>query len=64
MIDFLRTHPARVYSVAVAVLALVASFGVDVPAAQILGVIAAVFGLAGGELVQRVEDRKTAEAAE
>ncbi|MBK3559304.1 hypothetical protein JHN55_22815 [Streptomyces sp. MBT56] len=59
---FLKTHPARLYSLAVAVLGLVTAFGVHVPEAQVLGVVAAVLGLAGGEAVQRVEDAKTRDA--
>ncbi|MFF0481063.1 hypothetical protein [Streptomyces sp. NPDC004435] len=54
-----KTHPARIYSLAVAVLGLVAAYGVEVPKAEVLGLVAAVLGLAGGEVVQRVEDAKT-----
>ncbi|MFC9231046.1 hypothetical protein ACFTZI_19145 [Streptomyces decoyicus] len=59
---FLQTHPARVYALAVAVLGLVAALGVHVPEGQVLGVVAAVLGLIGGEAVQRVEDAKTKNA--
>ncbi|KUL35737.1 hypothetical protein [Streptomyces regalis] len=59
---FLKTHPARVYSLAVAVLALVAAYGVKVPKGEVLSLVAAVLGLAGGEAVQRVENGKTADA--
>ena len=59
---FLKTHPARVYSLVVAVLGLVAAFGIDVPSAQILGAVSAVLGLVAGEAVQRVEDAKTRDA--
>lgn len=59
---FFKAHPARVYALAVAVLGLVAAYGVHVPEAQVLGVLAAVLGLAGGEAVQRVEDAKTRSA--
>jgi hypothetical protein len=51
-----------VYALAVAILGLVAAYGIHVPAAQILGVVSAVLGLVGGELVQRVEDGKTSDA--
>jgi hypothetical protein len=58
----LKSNPARVYALAVAVLGLVAAYGVHVPSAQVLGVVAAVLGLVGGEAVQRVEDAKTRDA--
>jgi hypothetical protein len=61
-LKFLKSHPARVYSLAVAVLGLVAALGVHVPEGQVLGVVAAVLGLVGGEAVQRVEDAKTRDA--
>jgi hypothetical protein len=61
-VKFLKANPARVYSLAVAVLGLVAAYGVEVPSAQVLGVVAAVLGLVGGEAVQRVEDAKTRDA--
>ncbi|MFC7979518.1 hypothetical protein ACFUT3_30335 [Streptomyces cinereoruber] len=60
--NLFKTHPARVYSLAVAVLALVAAYGVELPKAELLGLVAAVLGLAGGEAVQRVEDAKTRDA--
>jgi hypothetical protein len=60
--NFVKTHPARVYAAVVAVLGLVAALGVDVPSAQILGAVAAVLGLVGGEVVQRVENGKTVDA--
>lgn len=60
--NFVKTHPARVYALVVAVLGLVASLGVHVPEGQVLGVLAAVLGLLGGEAVQRVEDAKTRDA--
>ncbi|MFI8237612.1 hypothetical protein ACIF83_10225 [Streptomyces sp. NPDC085866] len=60
--NFVKTHPARVYAAVVAVLGLVAALGIDVPSAQILGVVSAVLGLVGGEVVQRVENGKTADA--
>ncbi|ROQ59128.1 hypothetical protein EDD93_6509 [Streptomyces sp. 840.1] len=55
----IKQHPARIYAVAVAVLALVAHYVPDLPSALVLGLVAAV--LATGEVVQRAEDRKTAE---
>lgn len=58
----LKSQPARVYALAVAVLGLVAAYGIDVPQPQVLAVVAAVLGLAGGEVVQRVEDAKTRDA--
>lgn len=60
--NFLKSHPARVYSLVVAVLGLVAAYGVHVPEGQVLGVVASVLGLVGGEAVQRVEDAKTRDA--
>lgn len=60
--QFLQSHPARVYALAVAVLALVADFGVETHTGQVLGVVAALLGLAGGEAVQRFEDAKTRDA--
>jgi hypothetical protein len=60
--NFVKTNPARLYALAVAVLGLVAALGVHVPEGQVLGVVAAVLGLVGGEAVQRVEDAKTRDA--
>ncbi|MFD4538341.1 hypothetical protein [Streptomyces bauhiniae] len=57
IVEFAQKHVARIYTVAVAVLALVAHFVPSIPSALILGVVAAVLGT--GEAVQRVEDRKT-----
>jgi hypothetical protein len=62
MMDFLKKHPARVYSLVVAALGLAAAFGVEVPEAQILGAVGAVLALISGEAVQRVEDSKTRDA--
>ncbi|MFJ2407117.1 hypothetical protein ACIOUE_38120 [Streptomyces xanthochromogenes] len=59
---FVRTHPARIYAVAVAALALVAHYVPELPSALVLGLVAAVLGT--GEAVQRTEDRKTATAGE
>ncbi|MFJ9671095.1 hypothetical protein ACIRP5_09955 [Streptomyces sp. NPDC101221] len=58
--QFVKAHGARLYAVAVAVLALVAHFVPELPSELVLGVVAATLGL--GEAVQRAEDRKTAEA--
>ncbi|MFD6970603.1 hypothetical protein [Streptomyces sp. NPDC059949] len=60
--QFIKSNPARVYALAVAILGLVAAYGIDVPQPQVLAVLAAVLGLVGGEVVQRVEDAKTADA--
>lgn len=60
---FVRLHPARVYGVAVALLVLVKAYGIDLPQEAWLGLLAAVLVLVGGEAVQRVEDRKTDQAA-
>lgn len=59
---FVQTHPARIYAVAVAALALVAHYVPELPSALVLGLVAAVLGV--GEAVQRTEDRKTAGAGE
>lgn len=58
---FVKNHAARVYAVAVAVLALVAHYVPTLPSALILGVVAAVLGT--GEAVQRLENAKTAAAS-
>ncbi|MFG3036851.1 hypothetical protein ACGFYZ_08105 [Streptomyces sp. NPDC048330] len=60
--QFISKHPARIYAVAVAVLALVAHYRPELPSALVLGLVAAVLGV--GEAVQRTEDRKTATAGE
>ncbi|MDN3259592.1 hypothetical protein QWJ26_07140 [Streptomyces sp. CSDS2] len=57
IVEFVHKHIARIYTVAVALLALVAHFVPSLPSALILGVVAAALGT--GEAVQRVEDRKT-----
>ncbi|MEU9707467.1 hypothetical protein AB0E21_02440 [Streptomyces sp. NPDC047967] len=57
--EFIKAHPARIYAVAVAALALVAHYVPELPSALVLGLVAAVLGT--GEAVQRAEDRKTAE---
>ncbi|MCF3119701.1 hypothetical protein IPZ68_08255 [Streptomyces arenae] len=58
---FVKTHPARIYAVAVAALALAAHYFPGLPSALVLGLVAAVLGT--GEAVQRTEDKKTAETA-
>ncbi|MFJ2907808.1 hypothetical protein [Streptomyces sp. NPDC087212] len=60
--QFITTHPARIYAVAVAALALVAHYVPELPSALVLGLVAAVLGT--GEAVQRTEDKKTAGAGE
>ena len=57
---FITTHPARIYAVLVATVALVAHYVPDLPSALVLGLAAAVLGT--GEAVQRAEDAKTARA--
>ncbi|MEW2635756.1 hypothetical protein AB0903_29985 [Streptomyces sp. NPDC048389] len=59
---FIKTHPARLYAVAVAALALVAHYFPELPSALVLALVAAVLGT--GEAVQRAEDAKTATAGE
>ena len=60
--QFVKTHPARIYAVLVAALALVVHYLPDLPAALILGLAAAVLGI--GEAVQRTENGKTTAAGE
>ncbi|MEV7278113.1 hypothetical protein [Streptomyces sp. NPDC093111] len=62
MHTFVSAHPARIYAVAVAALALVAHYRPDLPSALVLGLVAAVLGV--GEAVQRTENGKTAAAGE
>ncbi|MFJ1640806.1 hypothetical protein [Streptomyces sp. NPDC088256] len=59
--QFIKAHPARIYAVAVAALALVAHYVPELPSALVLALVAAVLGT--GEAVQRTEDRKTTETA-
>lgn len=59
-VQFIKVHATRLYTVVVSVLALIAHFVPALPSALILGVVAAVLGT--GEAVQRLEDRKTADA--
>ncbi|MQS38885.1 hypothetical protein [Streptomyces katsurahamanus] len=58
--EFVKTNPARLYALAVAVLALVAFYVPELPTELVLGVVAALLGT--GEAVQRTENRKTARA--
>ncbi|MGW3229407.1 hypothetical protein [Kitasatospora sp. NPDC001095] len=58
--QFIKSHPARLYAVLVAALALVAHYVPSLPSALVLALAAAVLGV--GESVQRVEDSKTADA--
>lgn len=51
--NFVRTHAARLYAVAVAGIALVAHYEPDMPSELVIGVVAAVLGV--GEAVQRAE---------
>ncbi|MFD4141574.1 hypothetical protein [Streptomyces sp. NPDC058572] len=60
--SFIQKHPARIYAVLVAALALVAHYRPELPTALILGFAAATLGI--GEVVQRTEDVKTAMAGE
>ncbi|MFD4833743.1 hypothetical protein ACFWPV_28440 [Streptomyces uncialis] len=57
-----RTHPARIYAVVAASLALVVHYRPELPSALVLGLVGALLGL--GESVQRAEDRKTAASGE
>lgn len=50
--NFVRVHAARLYALAVAVIALVAHFVPELPSALVLGVVAAALGV--GEAVHRV----------
>ncbi|MEU5160452.1 hypothetical protein AB0G74_12685 [Streptomyces sp. NPDC020875] len=59
---FVSAHPARIYAVAAASLALVVHYVPSLPSALVLGLVGAVLGT--GEAVQRAEDRKTTAAGE
>nr|BEK66822.1 hypothetical protein KPHV_40490 [Kitasatospora purpeofusca] len=50
--SFVRAHAARIYALAVAVLALLVHFVPELPSALVLGVVAAALGV--GEAVHRV----------
>ncbi|MCX5398474.1 hypothetical protein [Streptomyces sp. NBC_00102] len=58
--QFIKAHPARIYAVVVAALALVAHYVPGLPSALVLGLVAAVLGT--GEAVQRTENGKTVAA--
>ncbi|UQI46711.1 hypothetical protein M1P56_21340 [Streptomyces sp. HU2014] len=60
--SFVRTHPARLYAILAAVVALVVHYVPDLPDALILALAAAVLGV--GEGVQRTEDTKTRAAGD
>ncbi|ARZ66926.1 hypothetical protein SMD11_1265 [Streptomyces albireticuli] len=60
LLELARQHPARLYSVAAAAVALVAEY-VSIPQETVLALVAALLG--AGEVTQRFEDRKTQEAA-
>ncbi|MGW0731710.1 hypothetical protein [Streptomyces sp. NPDC002851] len=60
MIDFIHAHSTRLYAIAAAALSLIAYYVDGLPTGLILALVAAVLGT--GEAVQRVEDRKTANA--
>lgn len=59
VVAWVRERPASLYGLAVAVVALVAEFGVNVPQDGILAVVGAVLAVVAGAAVQRTEDRKT-----
>lgn len=60
--NIIKTHPARVYALIVALLGLLAAYGVNVAEKPILGVAGAALALISGEFVQRTENGKTADA--
>ncbi|MFF7233942.1 hypothetical protein [Streptomyces sioyaensis] len=60
--NVIKTHPARVYALVVALLGLLAAYGVNVAEKPILGVVGAALALISGEFVQRTEDGKTSAA--
>ncbi|GCD99874.1 hypothetical protein [Embleya hyalina] len=57
---FIRTNPARLYSIVTAALPLAVYYGLDLPIEIVIPLAAALLGL--GEVVQRTEDRKTTDA--
>ena len=59
MLAFLKQNPARVFALAVALVTLLAAYGIDLPQEAWLGVVAAALALFGGEVVQRKENAKT-----
>lgn len=62
ILELAREHPARLYSIAAAAVTLVALYVPGLPQEAILGLVAALLG--AGEVTQRVENSKTAEAFE
>lgn len=60
LLELARRHPARLYSIAAAAVALIATYVHDLPQEAILGLVAALLG--AGEATQRVENSKTREA--
>ncbi|MCX4687218.1 hypothetical protein OG401_23420 [Kitasatospora purpeofusca] len=58
--NVIKSSPARLYAVVAASVALVAHYVPSLPVVLVLALAAAVLGV--GEVVQRTEDRKTAEA--
>ncbi|MFI6052762.1 hypothetical protein ACIBCO_22105 [Streptomyces violascens] len=61
-LQFIKQHPARIYAVLVAALALIVHYVPELPSALILALAAAILGT--GEAVQRTEDNKTATAGQ
>lgn len=59
MLSFLKTQPARVFGVVVAIITLLSAYGVDLPSEAWQGVVIAILALFGGEVVQRTESAKT-----
>ena len=59
MLAFLKQNPARVFALAVALVTLLAAYGIDLPQEAWLGLVVAVLALFGGEVVQRKENAKT-----
>lgn len=59
--QFITTHPARLYAIVAALVALVAHYVPNLPVVLVLGLAAALLGT--GEAVQRTENRKTDNAA-
>ncbi|MFE3182736.1 hypothetical protein ACFXKR_17970 [Streptomyces violascens] len=60
MSNFVHDHSTRLYAVVAAALPLVAFYVDELPTELILALAAAILGT--GELVQRIEDNKTATA--
>lgn len=60
--NYIKRNVVRVYALVVAALALLAHYVPGLPSDLVLGVVAAALALVAGETVQRVENRKSAEA--